>query len=216
MKFKAVLFDLDGTLLDTIDDLADSMNNVLEQLGFPTHNVDQYKYFVGDGMLNLVKRALPKDKVDEDTVNRCFMEMRNEYDMSWANKTKLYNGITELLNGLTAKNMKLAILSNKPNDFTKTVVEKYLSAWHFDAIFGERSNIPKKPHPSGAFEIAELLKLKTGDFLYLGDTNVDMKTANSAGMYAVGASWGFRTIDELIEAGAKEIIHHPVELLKLV
>ncbi len=216
MKFKSVLFDLDGTLLDTIEDLADSMNSVLERSGFPTHGIDRYKYFVGDGMLNLVRKALPEDKPDDETVNRCFNEMRQEYDRRWANKTRLYDGIAELLDGLTAKNIKLAVLSNKPHDFTKIVVEKYLSAWSFNAVFGERPGIPKKPDPSGAFEVAGLLGLKPCQFLYLGDTNVDMKTAVSAGMHAVGASWGFRTIDELTESGAKDIVNHPAELLKLL
>lgn len=216
MGFKAIIFDLDGTLLDTIEDLADSMNTVLERHGFAIHSIDSYKYFVGDGMLTLVRRAIPLDNPDEETVNSYLNEMREEYGAGWAKKTKLYDGIAELLDGLAAKNIKLSVLSNKPHKFTEIVVERFLSSWRFDVVYGERAGIPKKPNPAGAFEIAGILKIRPDQFLYLGDTNVDMKTAVSAGMYAVGASWGFRTVDELIESGAKEIINHPTELLKLV
>ncbi len=213
MNFKAVLFDLDGTLLDTLDDLADSMNAVLERSGLPVHEVWKYKYFVGEGIVNLVRKALPEDKLDEETVSRLSAEMRQEYDSRWAGKTKPYDGIAELLDGLTLKKIRLAVLSNKPDNFTKIVVNKFLSRWSFDAVLGERPSVPKKPHPAGALEIAGLLNLKPCEFLYLGDTNVDMKTANSAGMYAVGASWGFRQVDELIKSGAKAIAGYPVELL---
>jgi phosphoglycolate phosphatase len=216
MKFKAVLFDLDGTLLDTIQDLADSMNAVLIRSGFPTHCVDDYKNFVGDGMVELAKRVLPKDKLNEETVNRCVFEMREEYSKRWTDKTKPYDGIKELLDSLTVKKVKLTVLSNKPHDFTKVVVAKFFSDWHFDAVYGERPSVPKKPDPSGAMDIARIINIQPCEFLYLGDTNVDMKTANSAGMYAVGASWGFRKIDELLVSGARAIVNHPLEVLGLL
>lgn len=216
MKFKAVLFDLDGTLLDTIQDLADSMNSVLERSGFPTHCVDDYKNFVGDGMVELAKRVLPKDIHDEESVNRCVAEMRQEYSKRWTDKTKPYDGINELLNALTVKKVKLAVLSNKPHDFTKVVVAKFFSDRRFDAVYGERPSVPRKPDPSGAIEIAGILNIEPSEFLYLGDTNVDMKTASSAGMYAVGASWGFRKVDELMGSGARTIVNHPSEVLNLL
>jgi haloacid dehalogenase superfamily, subfamily IA, variant 1 with third motif having Dx(3-4)D or Dx(3-4)E len=216
MKFKAVIFDLDGTLLDTIDDLADSMNAVLESSTFPIHGTDAYKYFVGDGVRNLVKRALPENYRDDETVNRHLVEMQKEYSKRWADKTKPYEGIPELLDGLVSSGIKITVLSNKVDEFTKLIVAKLLPDWSFEMVLGERKTVPKKPNPAGAFEIARQLGIPTNEFLYLGDTNVDMQTANSAGMYAVGALWGFRQAEELVEGGAHVLIPKPQTLLDLL
>lgn len=216
MKYKAIIFDLDGTLLDTIDDLADSMNGVLARRGIPTHDVDKYKYFVGDGMSTLVKRALPQDISNDSLVSECITEMREEYGKRWANKSCPYEGIPELLDMLAAEGIKTAILSNKPDEFTKIVVEKLLSRWKFEVVLGERSGIPKKPDPTGAMEIADLLNIPPEEFLYLGDTNTDMLTANAAGMYAVGVLWGFRKADELIKSGAQILLEKPVDLIEVL
>ncbi len=216
MNYKAVIFDLDGTLLDTIDDLADSMNFVLDRFQYPTHAVEKYKYFVGDGMLTLVKRALPQEVCTEETAVQCLEAMREEYAQRWADKSKPYKGIPELLDALQAKGIKINILSNKPHEFTQEVVKKLLPDWNFEIIFGERKGIPKKPDPAGALEICSLLGLKPEQVLYLGDTNTDMITANAAGMHAVGVTWGFRPAEELLEHGAKVLIDAPEELLSLL
>lgn len=216
MNYKAVIFDLDGTLLDTIDDLADSMNFVLDRFQYSTHGVDKYKYFVGDGMLTLVKRALPPEVCTEETANQCLEAMREEYAQRWADKSKPYKGIPELLNALQAKGIKINILSNKPHEFTQEVVKKLLPDWSFEIIFGERKGIPKKPDPAGALEICSMLGLNPEQVLYLGDTNTDMMTANAAGMHAVGVTWGFRPAEELLEHGAKVLIDAPEELLALL
>lgn len=216
MKFKAVLFDLDGTLLDTIDDLANSMNTVLQRSGHPIHGIEAYKYFVGDGMLNLVKRALPEQNRDAATIEHYLAEMKQEYNKRWDEKTCPYEGIPELLDALSDKGLKLAVLSNKADEFTKLVAEKFLSRWKFEAIVGERANVPKKPDPIGAIRISTQLNIEPEEFLYLGDTNVDMKTANSAGMYAVGVLWGFRKAEELVEGGARVLIPKPGSLLDLL
>lgn len=216
MKYRAVLFDLDGTLLDTLDDLADSMNNILERSGYPKHDRNSYKYFVGDGMFNLVKRALPDEMRSDADVEYYFAAMREEYGRRWDEKTKPYEGIPELLDSLKEKGLKMAILSNKSHYFTKLVVEKLLAKWTFDLIFGERPGVPKKPNPAGAAEISSLLGIPAKEFLYLGDTNVDMKTATAADMYPLGALWGFRKADELVEGGARLLIPKPEALLDLL
>ena len=216
MKFKAVLFDLDGTLLDTIEDLADSMNIVLTGMGFPTHEVAAYKYHVGDGVRELAVRALPKNHQDEETIKKCIAAMRQEYGSRWDKKTRPYPGIPGLLDALTARGIKMAVLSNKPDQNTKVVVAKLLPKWRFDYVAGERAGIPRKPDPGAALSIAEQLGIPPKEWLYLGDTNTDMKTAVGAGMYPVGALWGFRTADELLACGAKTLIEHPPGLLALL
>ena len=217
MKFKAVLFDLDGTLLDTIEDLADSMNSVLKSNELPVHGLEAYKYFVGDGMKNLVRRALPESlRNEERTVDKCLELMRKEYEKNWKEKTKPYPGIPALLSALTERGLKIAILSNKPDDLAKRMTSELLGAWRFEAVAGERPPVPRKPDPRAAIEIAEQLGIPVHEFGYLGDTSTDMLTANSAGMYAVGALWGFRKADELLAGGAKALIEKPLDLLELI
>lgn len=216
MTFKAVLFDLDGTLLDTIEDIRDSMNSVLSTNGYPVHDSEAYKYFVGDGMKTLVLRALPKGTYSTQQIDNYLQANKAEYAMRWSDKTMLYPGIGSLLDGLAGKGVKCAVLSNKPDAFTKQIIEKLLANWTFYPIFGERQGVPKKPDPAGALEIASILKVKPEECLYLGDTGVDMKTANAAGMYAIGVLWGFRKADELLENGANVLISDPLQVLELL
>jgi phosphoglycolate phosphatase len=214
--FKAVIFDLDGTLLDTIDDLADSMNSVLKQFNYPLHDVEAYKYFVGNGMRKLVERALPESERSDENISRGHTALLEEYNKRWDNKTKPYNGIPELLDALLMKGIKIAVLTNKTHEFAKLVVEKLLKNWKFDVILGERKGLPVKPNPAGALEIVKMLDVEASECLYLGDTAVDMKTAVAAGMYAVGVLWGFRKADEIKEGGAKILISRPAEALDLL
>jgi phosphoglycolate phosphatase len=214
-NFKAVVFDLDGTLLDTIDDIGNSMNTVLASMGFPLHTIPEYKYFIGKGLRNLVTSVLPPNARDEKTIDLCLDKMFQEYGGRWGDKTLPYPGITELLDELTARGIRLAILSNKAHLLTMKVFDKYLNKWPFEAVFGERPGIPRKPDPSAAFEIMEIMQIPAGEIVYLGDSGSDMETANNAGMYAVGALWGFRNAEELMEHGAKLMIQTPEELLKL-
>lgn len=216
MKFKAVLFDLDGTLLDTLDDLADSMNAVLEASGYPVHDVEAYKYFVGNGLRNLTERCLPGEHRTPAEIDFHLDKLRKEYEARWDKKTRPYRGIPELLDALAGKGIKIAVLSNKADEFAVRVVRKLLPDWRFEAVVGEKPGYPKKPDPSGAIAIAAQLGIPCQEFLYLGDTNVDMKTAVSAGMYAVGVLWGFRKADELAESGAKVLIPEPQALLDLL
>ena len=212
-QYKAIIFDLDGTLLDTIDDLADSMNSVLARLECPTHPRDSYKYFVGNGVEVLARRVLPDDRQDTESIKQCVNEMLFEYNKRWTIKTRPYQGIDRMLDSLLEQELKLNVLSNKPESLTREAVEYFLGEWPFTIVAGARSDIPKKPDPAGALKIAAALGLKPEQFLYLGDTNTDMQTAISAGMFPIGALWGFRTASELEEAGARLMIKHPSEML---
>lgn len=217
MRFKAVIFDLDGTLLDTIGDLARSMNIVLEQFGFPGHDVEAYKTYVGDGLEMLVRRSMPETvREDGGLRSRCMQAMREEYHRRRKETTGPYPGIPELLAELAARQLKMAVLSNKPHAPTRLLVEELLPNWRFDAVVGESPETPRKPDPAGALAIARSLGLEPRHFVFVGDTGIDMKTANAAGMHPVGALWGFRAADELLAAGARNLIHDPLELLPLV
>jgi phosphoglycolate phosphatase len=215
-KFAAVVFDLDGTLLDTLEDLGDAMNRILTHRGFTAHPIEAYKYFVGDGSAVLVERALPESARGSETYRECLSAFMADYDQSWKVKTRLYEGIPELLDSLTALEVKMAILSNKSHRFTVDCVQDLLSKWQFDAVFGLREAVPRKPDPAGALEIASLLGIPSDRMLYLGDTAIDMQTAVSAGMFPVGALWGFRTRRELQESGGRVLIRQPGELLQLL
>lgn len=216
MTWKAAIFDLDGTILNTIDDLADSMNSVLLRRGFPEHGVEAYKYFVGDGIEVLVERALPENLRDPGLVAACTDEMRREYGRRWNVKTRPYDGMEDLLQALSDLGMKLAVLSNKPHDATVEVVKALLPRMAFDIVRGALPRVPKKPDPAAALEIASELGVLPARCLYVGDTAVDMKTAVAAGMKAVGVLWGFREKTELAESGAEIIVRRPVEILELV
>ncbi|MEE2709562.1 MAG: HAD family hydrolase [Gemmatimonadota bacterium] len=213
--YSAVLFDLDGTLLDTIPELAASMNAVLTHLGLPAHNVEAYKYHVGDGIETLARRVLPAYRRDETTIRQCVAGMRDEYESRWA-VSRAYDGISDLLNVLAGRGVTMVVLSNKPDDFTKKVIGALLPDYHFERIVGATSAIPEKPDPTGALKIASELHIAPRSFLYVGDTDTDMKTAVAAGMYPVGALWGFRTADELASNGAKTLIAHPMDLIQLL
>ncbi len=216
MDFKAAIFDLDGTLLNTLEDIADSTNAVLKRLGFPQHDYDTYKYFVGDGIEKLVRRTLPEEKREEGFITQCVTAMREEYRKRWRNKTQPYQGIPSLLDALKERGVKMAVLSNKPDDFTKMTVKALLSQWHFEAVWGADSRVPKKPDPTAAVQIARDLDIPAREFLFVGDTGVDMETALAATMYPVGVLWGFRKADELIASGARMLLKEPMDLLELL
>jgi phosphoglycolate phosphatase len=215
-RHKCVLFDLDGTLVDSLADLADSMNRVLIRQGFAAHPAQAYRYFVGDGIIKLVQRALPAEAQQEDVIQDCAQKMRQEYALHWADTTRPYPGIAELLDTLAGRGIEMAILSNKPDELTQKVVRTLLPQWDFAAVAGARETIPRKPDPVGALRIAKLLRRNPADFLYLGDTNTDMQTARAAGMFAIGALWGFRTAEELKENGAQALLSVPIELCPLL
>lgn len=216
MRIEAVLFDLDGTLVDSLADIGESMNIVLQEMGFPGHTLSDYRAFVGDGVAVLARRSLPEGSRDDATVSACVARMREVYGARSDEKTRPYDGIADLLDGLTARGLKLAVLSNKPHDLTVALVASLLGRWTFAPVFGERAGVPRKPDPTAAVEAARLLGVSPGAVLYLGDTPVDMKTARAAGMPAIGVSWGFRSAGELQAAGADAVVDRPVEVLERV
>lgn len=216
MRYRAVLFDLDGTLLDTLDDIACSANVVLQDQGFPIHDRDAYRYYVGSGVKTLFRRALPEAVCSDELVDACVASFRTEYDRRWNVKTRPFEGIADLLDGLVECGIKMAVLSNKPHRFTQACVAEYLSPWPLDPVLGQREGIPLKPDPAAALEIAGQLGIAPGEFLYLGDTGTDVVAALAAGMRPVGALWGFRPERELRQAGAELLIRTPKELLALV
>jgi phosphoglycolate phosphatase len=216
MSKKAILFDLDGTLLDTLRDLADSGNEVLAARGFPAHPVDAYRTFIGNGMMNLVRDIFPdRHRPDEgQETDQVLAEYREAYGRNWKNTTRPYEGINELLDTLTEQQIPIGVLSNKAHDFTEKCVDAFLSNWNWDVVLGAREGIPKKPDPAGAIEAAERLGVTATDCWFVGDSDVDMFTAVNAGMHAIGVSWGFRSVEELRAAGAEIVIQNPAELLK--
>lgn len=216
MPYRAVLFDLDGTLLDTLADLGNAMNRVLAARGHPPHDIGKYRYFVGDGAVALVERTLPEDCRDGDTVDACLEEFRKDYRENWNVETQPYSGVAEMLDALTARGVKMAVFSNKPDEFTKLCATKLLANWTFEVVFGQRKGVRLKPHPDAALEIARILGIEPHEFLYVGDTAVDMRTAVAAGMFPVGVLWGFRPTEELLEGGAQALIERPQQLLDLL
>lgn len=216
MSYKAVLFDLDGTLLDTLRDIADAVNRALSRMDLPPHTLDAYKYFVGDGREALALRSLPEPQRDTASVRRLVELIDVEYSGAWPQHTCPYPGIAELLDELTARKVRMSILTNKEQALSEEMVSALLPRWRFEAIIGASPSTPKKPDPASALQIARHLEIDPAEIAYLGDTDIDMRTAARAGMYPVGALWGFRTRDELLAGGAKTLIKSPCDLLHLL
>lgn len=216
MKYRGVVFDFDGTLLDTLQDLADSVNAVLGRSGFPPHTLDEYRLFVGQGIEELARRVLPEGRRDEATITHTLAEVRREYRQRWPDHTRPYDGIPALLDALAERGIKMAIVTNKPDDSTRQMAARLLPRWGFDVIIGATADLPHKPDPAGAIEAARAMGLPPEAILYVGDSDIDMKTAIAAGMYPVGVLWGFRSADELQRNGAKALIRSPLQLLDLL
>ena len=212
--FRAVLFDLDGTLADTLNDLANATNWALAQVGCPPHPVDSYRYRVGDGARELCARALPADK--QELTDQVLRLMGRRYDEHCFDLTKLYPGIPEMVSALAERQFKLAVLSNKPDKFTRRMIAYYFNPSPFAVVRGQLPNVPLKPDPTAAVQIAQELAIAPARWLYLGDTNTDMRTACGAGMHPVGVLWGFRDRAELLQSGAEHILAKPRDVLDLL
>lgn len=216
IKIEAVIFDLDGTLLDTLEDIMESVNLVLKSFGFPLHTIKEYKYFIGDGIEELVKRALPETERENNKIQKYLLLVKSEYGKRWYNKTKPYKGINEMLDFLNKIPVKMAVFSNKPHDFTELAIKRYFPDIQFCCVLGAKDGNPKKPDNWGALFIAENFGCRPEKILYLGDTKTDIMTAKNAGMISVGAVWGFRGRKELEEAGADYLVETPKDFIKLV
>lgn len=211
---KTIIFDLDGTLIDSLEDIAVCMNKVLEELNLPIHKMEDYKYFVGGGISVLVENALNghSDDIKEEVTKR----FKVIYDQKLHAKTKPYEGIYELLDELEKENHNLAILSNKPHEFTIAYAKSLFDKYNFKEIHGQKSDIPKKPDPTAAINIAKVFDVPCEEVYFVGDTMVDMQTAKNAGMIAIGVLWGFRDEEELKEYGADFLVSHPLEILEII
>ena len=216
-KIKSVIFDLDGTLLNTIDDIADSANNVLKSFGFETHPVEKYRCFVGDGTLEFIKRILPLEHRQDNKIIQDYLEKyKKEYTKRWNNKTKPYEGINTLLSELTKKNVIINVNSNKSQDFVKIMVKAYFAKFDFKYILGASLKYPNKPNPESTCFIANSLGINSSEIMFVGDSDIDIKTAVAADMVPVGVLWGFRDENELISNGAKIVLSKPIDLLNYI
>lgn len=211
---KAVIFDLDGTLLNSIEDIANCVNHTLNEFGFTGHETERYKNFIGNGAFNLIKRSLPKNFNNDEMVKKILGKYNDYYRLHYMDYTKPYDGICDMLGELQKKRIKMAIVSNKPDEFTKKIVSELLCDFNFNIVVGQREGIPHKPDPTAVLECLAVMNVHSMDCLYVGDSGVDMKTAINSNIFAIGVTWGFRSRDELKENGADVIIDYPAEIYK--
>ena len=210
MKYELLVFDLDGTILDTLDDLTDSVNYALKKHGYPTRTKEEIRSFVGDGLLMLVRRAIAPE-TDEVVIQTVLATQKAYYKDHCADKTKPYEGIVELLRDLKAEGYKLAVVSNKADYAVQILGEQYFPGI-FHMMVGEKENVRKKPAPDSVYAVLDELQVEKQDAVYIGDSEVDIETAKNAGLNAVLVTWGFRDAGFLREKGAKTLVNNVNEL----
>lgn len=215
MKIEGIIFDLDGTLVHTIEDIAGAANVLFERHGLPRHGIDYYLNWIGNGAVKFIERAHGKPVSREELI-AYVNEFKEIYEGNLHDKSRLYDDVPELLDALVAKGIRISILSNKPDELTRKVVEYYLSDWPLIPVFGQRKEVPRKPDPAAAFEIAEMMDINPSEILFVGDSDNDILTAQAAGMKPVGVSWGYgRLLTEPVE-GDYPMIKSPLELLNFI
>ncbi len=212
---KAVLFDLDGTLANTLEDLGCSTNFALRQFGCYEQPIEKFKYFVGNGMKKLIERALPEEKRDEATTNKVLQVFMNHYREHFADKTVAYDGITDLVSSLKQKDMKIAVVTNKAHEMAIQVTEK-LFGDTFEIVCGKKDDFPAKPDPMLTLQIISEMGFEPKECLFVGDSGVDAQTAVNAGCIGVGVLWGFREREELVRNGATYIVERPAQILDII
>lgn len=213
---KLVIFDLDGTLLNTIADLAHSTNYALNKLGYPTHEIEKYNFMVGNGIDKLFERALPEGEKSKENVLRVRKEFVPYYDIHNADDSRPYPGIPELLSYLQDAGIQITVASNKYQAATQKLIDHYFPEIHFTAVFGQREGIKVKPDPTVVFDILEVAKVTKEEVLYVGDSGVDMQTAANAGVTVCGVTWGFRPCAELEEFSPQYIVDTAEEIKRLI
>jgi len=214
IRTRLAIFDLDGTLLDSLADLAASANEMLAGAGYPEHPEDAYRKFVGDGARVLVERILPPEARDEATIRACLARYGEIYARRWEEVSRPYDGIPELLDDLERHGVALTVLSNKPQAATERCVARFFPGRNWRLVLGQREGRPKKPDPDGVHEILRTTGLSAAEAVYFGDTDTDMRTAVAAGVRAVGVLWGFRDRDELERHGADVLVKTPGEVMR--
>lgn len=216
MQYKAVIFDLDGTIINSLDDLADSANAMLQGYGYPVFPVERYRYFVGNGSRKLIERVLPERKRSSEFIDEALAKYKEIYEKRILAKTRPYAGILEMLEALRQKGIPLGLCTNKHMEAADAIVRGLFPAGTFQQVIGDRPGYPRKPDPKAALEVVAALGVQPAETAYLGDSLVDMQTAVHAGFLPVGVLWGFREKDELVEHGAEVLLKEPAELLEKV
>ncbi len=213
MNYKSIIFDMDGTLADSLAGVALAINRVLDRFDLPKYSLSKYQSFIGGGIENLVSRVLPENPQLHDEF---LASLRSEYSSTWKNDCQLYQGIPELLDILTSKGFRLSVLSNKPDVFLRQFSDYLLKSWHFYPVIGAGDKYQMKPAPDAALEIAGEWDTPPAEIIFVGDSGIDIKTARSAGMPSVGVSWGYRPRSELQQCGADYIIDKPHQLIQIL
>ena len=213
---KLAIFDLDGTLLNTIEDLGYAANHALQAHGYPTHSIASYPFFVGNGVRRLIERVLPEDARTEATIDRLLVTFKEYYNDHNTDYTKPYEGIPELLSLLSSRGVAIAVASNKYQAATEKLISHFFPTLSFIAGEGQKEGVPVKPDPSIVFEILAKAKTPKADTIYIGDSGVDMETARRACVDSVGVTWGFRPEKELVENHADTIVNSPDDIAKLI
>lgn len=213
--YKLVIFDLDGTLVNSLADLANACNEALSRFGFPTHELDKYRYFVGDGIPMLINRILPEEQRSDERINDVKAVFDDIYSKSYDKLTRPYEGIEKLLDDLLAEGIKISVASNKADEFTQKIIRKMFGD-RFSYVSGKKPEFDKKPDPGIVFHIMEKLGAEKAETVFVGDSSVDMKTALNAGIDSIGCTWGFRTIEELRENKASYIAEKPADIFEIV
>ena len=212
---KAVIFDLDGTLVDSLGDLCDSTNFALRKFGFPEHEREKFNYFVGDGMPKLIERAIPKESFNEQIHKKVLSAFMDRYREHYLDKTAPYEFIPEAIEQLFSAGIKIAVVSNKVDEMTQKIVSKFFCG-KVSFVSGKREDFPLKPNPASTLDIIRKLGVAPCECAFVGDSGMDMLTAKNAGCIAVGVLWGFRTREELLENGAEYLLENPSEIAPLI
>lgn len=212
---KLVIFDLDGTLINSLDDLADAVNFALMKFGYPVHPVESFKYFVGNGVPKLIERSLPESERTAERIEEVKAVFASYYNEHSADKTRPYDGIEKLLEKLKNSGWKIAVASNKSDDFTQILVKKFFGD-KFDCVQGGMPSVPKKPAPDIVYSIMSKIAADKTDTYFVGDSNVDMLTASNSGLKSIGCLWGFRTKEELLSGGADFIAEKPEDIYNII
>lgn len=215
-RYRGMIFDLDGTLVNTLEDLADSVNEALEKMGYPVWKTEDYRLKVGRGFRNLMENSVPPEvKEDSAVIDRMLEYFVNAYDRRYMEKSRPYDGIRDMLADLEKEGIMTAVNSNKRTDYTEKLIAALFPGVPFVGVFGERAGVPKKPDPASALELCGIMGLEPAEVLYIGDSRTDMQTGKNAGMDTVGVVWGFRGYEELHENGAVYIARTPADIVEL-
>jgi phosphoglycolate phosphatase len=215
MRIEGVIFDLDGTLVHTIDDIAGAANVLFSRHGLPEHDIEYYLKWIGNGAVKFIERA-HGNPVSKEELRAYVSEFKEIYAGNLHDRSRVYDGIPEVLNALVDRGIKISVLSNKPHLLTLEVCNYYLSPWPFDPVLGQREEVPRKPDPAAAYEIAEHMGIEPEKILFVGDSDNDILTAQAAGMHPLGVSWGYGRLEDKPIDGMGNLAERPSEILEII